>query len=240
MLLRPWNSKGLCTIVCFGRLKGVCLFLIFLLESWAGLAVLPCPCQENVLLFGEGAEVLPGGLHSCPTAALLVCQQKAALGWVFSFFWYTWSNNTDIYPTFKSNWEQIPDGLDLGLPLFGAFEVAECVPLGTGVLSTLIPGWCVLLQKPQCWFCHFRALLLPCAGCFLCQRMEGDCFPLPVCTGVSGWLRTFILLQLDIPIWALLFSVGLKSQKHLQVTQITPSFIILNIFCVCDHGKNGK
>lgn len=33
-----------------------------------------------MLLFGEGAEVLPGELHSCTTAALLVCQQKAALG----------------------------------------------------------------------------------------------------------------------------------------------------------------
>lgn len=52
--------------------------------AWFGCAPLcvcsACPCQENVLLFGEGAEVLPGELHSCTTAALLVCQQKAALG----------------------------------------------------------------------------------------------------------------------------------------------------------------
>lgn len=38
-----------------------------------------------MLLFGEGAEVLPGELLSCTTAALLVCQQKAGLGFFFFF-----------------------------------------------------------------------------------------------------------------------------------------------------------
>lgn len=180
MLLRPWNLKGLCNIVCFGRLKGVCLFLIFILErkAKAGLVWLCFPVRVlSLSLSGKCAAVWGGGRGSAWGAPLLhhSCSfGVSAESWFgLLFFFCSWSNNTGIYPTFKSNWEQIPNGLNLGLPLFGAFDVAECVPLGTGALSTAFG----CQGDVYCW----RSLS---AG----SVMSGRCYcPVQVVSFVRGW-----------------------------------------------------
>lgn len=211
MLLRPWNLKGLCNIVCFGRLKGVCLFLIFLLESKAkaGLVWLCFPVRVlRLSLSGKCAAVWGGGRGSAPQL-LFWCVSRKLL-WGFSFFLCILGAITQIFILLSNQIESKFLMVWIWDCLFLVLLKLLSVSLQGQEHSALLPGWCVLLEKPQCCFCHFRALLLPCAGCFLCQRMERGCLPLPLCTEVSGWLRTFILLHLDIPIWALLFCVGLK------------------------------
>lgn len=91
MLLRPWNLKGLCSIVCFGRLKGVCLFLIFSFgkqgKSWPGLAVLPCVCAQPVPVrkicccLGRGQRFCLGS--STPAPQLLFWCVSRKLLWGF-------------------------------------------------------------------------------------------------------------------------------------------------------------
>lgn len=145
-------------------------------KSWPGLAVLPCACAQPVPVrkmcccLGRGQRFCLGS--SSPAPQLLFWCVSRKLVWAF-FFFCSWSNNTDIYPTFKSNWEQIPNGLNLGLPLFGAFDVAECVSLGTGALSTAFG----CQGDVYCW----RSLS---AG----SVISGHCYcPVQVVSFVRGW-----------------------------------------------------
>lgn len=219
MLLRPWNLKRSVQYCLFWQTQR-CVFIFDFYfgtqgKSWPGLAVLPCACAQPVPVrkmcccLGRGQRFCLGS--SSPAPQLLFWCVSRKLVWA-SFFFFVLGAIIQIFILLSNQIERKFLMVWIWDCLFLVLLMLLCPSRDRSTQHCFwMPGWCILLEKPQCWFCHVRALLLPCAGCFLCQRMEGDCLSLPVCIEVSGWLRTFILLHLDILIWALLFSVGLIS-----------------------------